>query len=177
MDVYEAMRQRRSVRKFEDRVIADDVLARVLDAGILAPTGRNRQEWKYVVVREAEAKQRLADASEQAFIAKAQAVVAVVSLDPDREMFCGIQAGPVDCAIVIDHMTLAATAEGLGSCWIGHFDQDKCRDILEVPAPAKIIEMLVLGYPADIASPKQRKAPAELICWEKFSQDLEDGPV
>jgi nitroreductase len=168
MDVYEAMRQRRSVRKFEDRVIADDVLTRVLDAGILAPTGRNRQEWKYVVVRDSETKKRLADASEQVFIGRAQAVVAVVSLDPDREMFCGIQAGPVDCAIVIDHMTLAAVAEGLGSCWIGHFDQDKCRDILDIPAPAKIIEMLVMGYPADAPGEKKRKSPADLICWEKF---------
>ena len=168
MDVYEAMRQRRSVRKFEDRVIADDVLTRVLDAGILAPTGRNRQEWKYVVVRDSETKKRLADASEQVFIGRAQAVVAVVSLDPVREMFCGIQAGPVDCAIVIDHMTLAAVAEGLGSCWIGHFDQEKCRDILDIPAPAKIIEMLVMGYPADAPGEKKRKSPAELICWEKF---------
>ncbi|MBT3199700.1 MAG: nitroreductase [Phycisphaerales bacterium] len=169
MDVYEAMRQRRSVRKFEDRVIADDVLTRVLDAGVLAPTGRNRQEWKYVVVRDAKTRKQLAEASEQPFIGKAQAVVAVVSLDPVREMFCGIQAGPVDCAIVIDHMTLAAVAEGLGSCWIGHFDQDKCRDILDVPDPAKIIEMLVLGYPADTSPTKQRKTPEELICWEKFS--------
>ncbi len=169
MDVYEAMRQRRSVRKFEDRDIPDDVLNRVLEAGVLAPTGRNLQGWKYVVVRDLETKQQLADASEQAFIATAQVVAAVVSLDPDREMYCGIQAGPVDCAIVIDHMTLASVAEGLGSCWIGHFDQDKCRDILGVPAPAKIIEMLVLGYPGDSAGDKKRKNLDELACWEKFS--------
>ncbi len=169
MDVYEAMRQRRSVRKFEDRDIPDDVLNRVLEAGVLAPTGRNLQGWKYVVVRDPETKQQLADASEQAFIATTQVVAAVVSLDPDREMYCGIQAGPVDCAIVIDHMTLAAVAEGLGSCWIGHFDQDKCRDILGVPAPAKIIEMLVLGYPGDSAGDKKRKNLDELACWEKFS--------
>ena len=62
MDVYDAIRQRRSVRKFEDRPIADDVLTRVLDAGILAPTGRNTQEGKYVVVRDPETKNRLADA-------------------------------------------------------------------------------------------------------------------
>ncbi|MDP6633520.1 MAG: nitroreductase family protein [Phycisphaerae bacterium] len=169
MDVYDAIRQRRSVRKFEDRAIADDVLARILDAGILAPTGRNTQEWKYVVVREPEARNQLAGACEQEFVGKAQVVVAVVSLDPVREMYCGIQAGPVDCAIVIDHMTLAAVAEGLGSCWIGHFDQDKCRTILDVPESAKIIEMLVLGYPADTPTEKKRKSPEELTCWEKFS--------
>ena len=169
MDVYDAIRQRRSVRKFEDRAIADDVLTRVLDAGILAPSGRNTQEWKYVVVRDSETRNRLAEAAEQEFVADAPILVAVVSLDPVREMYCGIQAGPVDCAIVIDHMTLAAVAEGLGSCWIGHFDQDKCRAILDVPPPAKIIEMLVMGYPADTPGEKKRKSPADLICWEKFS--------
>ena len=169
MDVYDAIRQRRSVRKFEDRPIPEDVLNRVLDAGVLAPTGKNLQEWKYVVVRESNAKSLLADASEQPFLAAAQAIVAVVSLDPDRKMYCGIPVGPVDCAIVIDHMTLAGVAEGLGSCWIGHFDQDKCCTILDVPPPAKIIEMLVMGYPADTPGEKKRKSPADLICREKFS--------
>ena len=169
MDVYDAIRQRCSVRKFEDRPVKEDVLTRVLDAGILAPSGRNTQEWKCVIVRNAERRGLLAEAAEQEFIARAPLVVAVVSLDPVREMYCGIQAGPVDCAIVIDHMALAAVAEGLGSCWIGHFDQDKCRAILDVPPPAKIIEMLVMGYPADSPGEKQRKSPADLICWEKFS--------
>jgi len=169
MDVYDAIRQRRSVRKYEDRDIPDNVLKRVLEAGILAPTGRNNQEWKFVVVRDPDTRKRLAEAAEQKFVASAPVVVAVVSLDPVREMYCGIQAGPVDCAIVIDHMTLAAVAEGLGSCWIGHFDQDKSRDILGVPDPAKIIEMLVLGYPADEAGDKKRKSPDELVCWESFS--------
>jgi len=169
MDVYDAIRQRRSVRKFEDRDIEDDVLTRVLDAGILAPSARNTQEWKCVVVRDAETINLLAEASEQEFIARAKVVVAVVSLDPDRKMYCGIPVGPVDCAIVIDHMTLAGVAEGLGSCWIGHFDQDKCCTILDVPPPAKIIEMLVMGYPADTPGEKKRKSPADLICREKFS--------
>ncbi len=169
MDVYDAIRQRRSVRKYEDRAIPEDVLKRVLEAGILAPTGRNTQEWRFVVVRDPDTRKRLAEAAEQKFVAEAKVVVAVVSLDPVREMFCGIQAGPVDCAIVIDHMTLAAVAEGLGSCWIGHFDQDSSREILGIPAPAKIIEMLVLGYPGDTPGEKKRKTLDELTCWEKFS--------
>jgi len=93
----------------------------------------------------------------------------VVSLDPVREMYCGVQAGPVDCAIVLDHVSLAAVEEGLASCWIGHFDQDKCRPILSVPPPAKIIEMLIVGYPSDEPGPKKRKSAEELICWEQFS--------
>ena len=84
-------------------------------------------------------------------------------------MFCDIPAGPVDCAIAIDHMSLAATAEGLGTCWIGHFHQDKCGKILNVPASAKIVEMLLVGYAAAEPGAKKRKDLKEIVCWEKFS--------
>ncbi len=142
MDVYEAIRTRCSVRAYEDRPIEDDVLLRVLDAGRLAPSARNLQSWKFVVVRDREILRRLAGAAEQPFVGEAAVVIAVVTLDPDSTMHCGVPRGPVDGAIAIDHMTLAAVAEGLGSCWIGHFDQGACREILGVPDSAQIIEML-----------------------------------
>jgi nitroreductase len=77
----------------------------------------------------------------------------------------------VDCAIAIDHMTLAAVAEGLGTCWIGHFEQDACRKILGIPDDAQIIELLPLGYPAGGAEhpgSKPRKPLEELVCWDRF---------
>jgi len=169
MNVLEAIQSRYSVRSFLDEGVAEDKLTRVLEAGILAPSGRNVQEYKFVVVRDADTRAQLAEASEQAFVAQAPVVIAIVSLDPVREMYCGVRAGPVDCAIAMDHMTLAAVEEGLGSCWIGHFDQDKARGVLGVPDSAKIIEMLIVGYPADPPGPKKRKSPEELVCWEKFS--------
>ena len=96
-------------------------------------------------------------------------VIAVVGLTPDAVMHCGVPTDPVDCAIVIDHMTLAAVAEGLGACWVGHFDQGACREILGVPASARIIELLPLGYPADKPpSRKKRKAIGELVCDDTF---------
>jgi len=169
MNVLEAIRNRCSVRTFLEKGVEDEKLQSILDAGILAPSGRNVQEYKFVVVRDADARAQLAEASEQKFVAQAPVVIAIVSLDPVREMYCGVQAGPVDCAIAMDHMTLAAVEEGLGSCWIGHFDQDKARGVLGVPSSAKIIEMLVVGYPADPPGPKKRKSAEELVCWEKFS--------
>jgi nitroreductase len=79
----------------------------------------------------------------------------------------------VDCAIAIDHMTLAAVAEGLGTCWIGHFDQDACRKVLGVPASAVIIELLPLGYPApgaEAPKTKPRKPMNQVVCYERFSE-------
>ena len=168
MDVYEAIRTRSSTRAFEPREVEQDKLLRILDAGRLAPSGRNTQEWRFVVVRDARRRRELARSADQPFLADAPVIIAVVSFAGDRLMHCGIPAGPVDCAIAIDHMALAATAEGLGSCWIGHFDQQACCRILHVPHDAKIIEMLILGYPAGSAGAKKRKPLDEIVSYEQM---------
>jgi len=169
MDIYEAIEKRYSVREYQDKPIEEEKLQRVLNAGRLAPSGRNRQEWKFVVVRDPELRRSIAKAADQAFLASAPVIIAVVGLTPDSVMHCKVPADPVDCAIAIDHMTLAAVAEELGTCWIGHFDQDSCCALLDVPSSAKIIELLALGYPAVEAGTKKRKPAEAIICYERFS--------
>lgn len=169
MDVYEAIRRRCSVRAYLDRAVEDDRLRRVLDAGRLAPSARNGQNWKFVAVRDGELRRAIADAAEQPFLRNAPVIIAVVSTEPDRLMKCGVPAGPVDCAIAIDHMTLAAVAEGLGTCWIGRFDQDACCELLDVPVGAQIIELLAMGYPAATVPEKSRKPLDEVVCYERFA--------
>jgi len=168
MELYEAISRRYSVRTYEDRVVEEDKLRRVLAAAVASPSARNRQERKIVVVRDAERRRALAEAAGQAWIAQAPVLVAVVGTTPDAVMHCGVPTDPVDCAIAIDHMTLAAVAEGLGTCWLGHFSQDDCRRILGVPAGAAIIELLALGYPRGEAGPKQRKTLDDVVCQETF---------
>ena len=168
MDVYEAMEKRYSVRSYEDRPVEKDKLERVLNAGRIAPSASNKQDWKFVVVRDAELRKALADGADQQLLAKAPVVIAVVSTNPARVMRCGVRPAPVDCAIAIDHMTLAAVAEGLGTCWIGSLNQDTCCQLLDVPPTGQIIELLVLGYPADKPKAKTRKGIEEVICYGKF---------
>ena len=113
---------------------------------------------------------RLAKAAGQPFIGEAPLVIAMGGLTPDATMHCGIPTDPVDCAIAIDHMTLAAAAEGLGTCWIGHFEQDECCKILGVPDSAKIIELLPMGYPAgEPKTEKPRKPADQVICYDKLA--------
>ncbi len=169
MDLYEAIAKRFSCRSFKDMVIEPDKLERVLDAGRRAPSGHNSQPWKFVVVTDPTRRADLAvGANNQAFVGEAPAVIAVVGLDENYVMPCDVPGDPVNCAIAIDHMTLAAAAEGLATCWIGAFDQDKCRKILGVPPPAKIIELLPIGYPAVAAGAKSRKGLADVVCYEQF---------
>ena len=170
MDFYEVLTARCSVRSYDKRPVEEDKLRRVLDAGRIAPSASNRQDWKFIAVQDREILQKLTEACEQPWIAQAPVMIAVVGLN-NRIMFCEVPAAPVDCSIAIDHMTLAAVAEGLGSCWIGHFKQDECRQLLGIPAEYQIIQMLTLGYPGETPSKKtDRKSFEEVVCYDLFSK-------
>ena len=169
MDLYEAIEKRYSVRAYQDKAVEQEKLDRVLEAARLAPSGNNRQPWKFVVVRDADLRGRLGPAcNDQAFVAAAPVVIAGVGLMPDRKMSCDVPGDPVDLAIAMEHMALAAVAEGLGTCWIGAFQQDAVRQLLSVPAEAKVIELMTLGYPADEPRSKNRKGIEEIVCYDKF---------
>ncbi len=169
MDLYEVIKGRYSVRAYKKKPVEEEKLTRILEAGRIAPSARNLQPWKFIVIRDETRREKLAELSGQPFLAEAPVIIAVVGTSPDRVMFCEVPADPVDCAIAIDHMTLAAVAEGLGTCWIGHFPQDTCREFLSVPSSVKIIELLTLGYPATGPAGKSRKSLDEVVCYEKFS--------
>jgi nitroreductase len=169
MDLYEAMKLRYSVRLYLNKPVEQEKLDRILDAARLAPSGSNRQPWKFVVVRDAETRKKLVLAcSNQEFVGQAPVVIAGVGLMPDRVMSCGVPGDPVDVAIALEHVALAATAEGLGTCWIGSFHQDQIRALLGIPANAKVIEVMTLGYPADYPPPKTRKSMKELACYDRW---------
>jgi len=169
MDLYEAIKSRCSVRSYLNKPVEQEKLDRILDAARLAPSGSNRQPWKFVVVRDAEMRKKLVPAcSNQEFVGQAPVVIAGVGLMPDRIMSCGVPGDPVDVAIALEHVALAATAEGLGTCWIGSFHQDQIRALLGVPVNAKVIEVMALGYPADHPRPKTRKPMKELVCYDQW---------
>jgi len=171
MDVYEAIHKRRSVRAYQNRPVEDEKLRRIFEAARLAPSAANRQPWKFVLVKDRKRRQDLAEAAHgQSFVGEAPVVIAAVALRPDYIMSCDVPGYAVDLAIAVDHITLAAVAEGLGTCWIGAFNQERAREILEIPENYKIVALLPLGYPADEGGPKMRKPLEEIICYEKFSE-------
>ena len=164
MDFLELVKSRYACRSYQARPIEQETLLRVLEAVRFAPSGSNRQPWKFVMVQSPEAKQRLVHAcANQRFLATAPVVIAGCGLMPDRMMSCGVPGDPVDLAIAMEHLSLAATAEGLATCWIGAFTQDEVREVLGIPATAKVIELMTLGYPADVPRPKTRKPLSEIF--------------
>jgi nitroreductase len=169
MDVYEAIRTRRSVRAYQDKPVPEEVLNRILEAARLAPSAANRQQWKFIVVQDPELRKKLITAANnQQFVGQAPVVIVAVSLEPDRVMSCEVPAYAVDLAIAVDHMTLAATAEGLGTCWIGAFHQSEVKRVLNIPNQYKVVTLIPLGYPADSPRIKSRKPLEEIVCYDTF---------
>ena len=164
MDVHEAIRTRKSVRSYLDRAVEADKLQRVLEAARLAPSANNRQEWRFVVVTDPAVRRRLADeAAGQRFVGEAPVVIAACAETDRHNMRCGLPCYLLDVAIAIDHLTLAAAAEGLGTCWIGAFDPQKTREILGIPADVEVVELLPLGYPRDPKPAGKSRLPLDTI--------------
>ncbi len=104
----------------------------------------------------------------QQFIAQAPVVIAGVGLMPERMMRCDVPGDPVDLAIAMEHLALAAVAEGLGTCWIGAFYQGQVRKVLGIPELAKVVAVMTLGYPADSPRPKSRKSVGDIVCYDRW---------
>lgn len=170
MTVMDAIRARKSVRAFERRPVEKEKLDAVLEAARLAPSASNRQEWRFVVVRDAGVRAKIAKAANsQQFVGEAPVVIACCAETDSHVMSCGQQCYPINVAIAVDHMTLAAAELGLGTCWIGAFSEPEVKKLLNVPEGVRVVELMPLGYPADPApKEKNRRALDEIVHWEKW---------
>jgi len=164
MDVMDAIKTRKSVRAYLDRPVEDEKLNAVLEAARLAPSASNRQEWRFVIVRELETRKKLAAvAGGQAFVGEAPVLIVACAETDGHVMRCGQLCYPIDVAIALDHMSLAAVELGLGSCWIGRFDEKNVKEILHIPDEIRVVELMPLGYPSDPAAINKKRFPLDLI--------------
>jgi nitroreductase len=171
MELKDAIRKRESVRYYEDKSVPEEKLLKVLEAARLAPSASNSQQWKFIVVREGKKRLDLSwAAGGQPHLVEAPVVIAAVAMMPDYIMSCGVPAYAVDLAIAVDHMTLAAVDEGLGTCWIGAFSQEKVRKILNIPQNCRVVALMPLGFPKQTGVPKIRKSLDEIVCYETFKR-------
>ncbi|MBN1538457.1 MAG: nitroreductase family protein [Anaerolineales bacterium] len=164
MHVLEVIKTRKSVRSYIDKPIEGDKLNKILNAARLAPSASNRQEWRFIVVREPETRKSLARvAASQKFVGDAAVVIAACAEGIDHVMPCGQLSYPIDVAIALDHISLAAVELGLGTCWIGAFDEQKVKQLLGIPEAMRVVELMCLGYPANPAPVEKRRLPLDHI--------------
>jgi nitroreductase len=168
--IIEEIVNRRSIREYSQKTIEPDKLERILEAARLAPTARNQQDWKLILVRNSVLKEKLVDfaAPHQQFLKGAPILIAACALNPAYVMRCGHPAYLIDLAIVLEHIALQAVREGLGTCWIGSFDEVKAKTVLNIPRNMHIVELMSIGYPAQMPPARNRKAVEDLICWDSW---------
>ena len=169
MELMEAIGKRYSVRSYKDKEVEEDILMNIMEAARLAPSAKNRQEWKFVIVRDRIKKEKMVEVAKgQEFVKEAGVIIAGVSTEKSYTMTCGVPARHIDIAIAMEHIALAATSYGLGTCWIGAFYQDKAKDLLKVPENCEVVALMTLGYPEGEPPEKTRKDMEEIICYEEF---------
>ncbi len=150
MEFYEVIKTRRSIRSYKPTKIPEESLTRVLEAARIAPSGHNRQLWKFYVVVNPERKQATAKAcKDQMWIAEAPAVIVATGwkIPFSRGGYMGDMTFTMDVSIAFTHLLLAARAEGLGTCWIGDFNNDAVKQALDIPNDEYVVAVSPMGYP------------------------------
>lgn len=170
MSFLDIAKKRYSVRAYKKDPVPENLLGQVLEAGILAPSACNRQPLRIIVIRTAGRERELGRVYPNEWFCRAPIVLAVVGLAGEGwKRRDGRSYNDVDCAIVMDHMILAATELGLGTCWIGAFDPAAAREVLGLPAGVEPVAFTPLGFPADPPGKKTRRPLEELVKKERWS--------
>lgn len=165
MDCIERVLDRRSVRKFTDEPVAEDVMNSILEAGRLAPSATNKQPWHFVVAREKRAKEACTFRGFNKFVTDASFVV--VGLYKKSEVIIE-KLSIMDVTIALQNMVIAGWVQGVGSCWMGAFDEPKLRDALDLPGDTRIVGAIAFGNPAETPRQPTKKPLDEIVHFDKW---------
>jgi nitroreductase len=168
--IIEEIVERRSIRAYSPKTIEPEKMTRILEAARLAPNACNQQDWKLILVKNTAIKSKLVDLASphQQFLKGTAVIIAACALKPTYVMRCGHPAYLIDLAIVLEHIALQAVREGLGTCWIGSFDEKKAKMVLGIPQDVRIVELMSLGYPEQTPPARARKSMADLVKWDSW---------
>ncbi len=165
MSLIDLILSRRSIRRYENKDIPEEVLKQILEAGRQAPSAANRQPVRFVVVNDHELLKNLCDNLINRFVKYAP--VAVVGCADVKSLLTGKWA-VVDATIAMQNIVIAAWALGIGSCWIGACNEEKVKELLKIPDKWKFVGLVTLGYPAEQPKPRKKKSFEEMFAFNSF---------
>jgi len=168
VDILNLLKSRRSIRVYQDKPIPQDLLLQILEAGRWAPTGANLQPWHFIVVTDPETRRKIGEVARFFFIKSSHVekapVVLVLGFDTRKGKY-----GRYDVTLAGGNMMTMATSLGLGTCWIGAFDEPKVKEILGIPENIEVIGLITLGYPDEKAEVPPRVELEKIIHWESWT--------
>ena len=165
-DILNLIKTRRSVRDYLDKPIPKETIDKILEAGRWAPSGANIQPWHFIAVTSPELRRQVGNQSKFLFIKSmhvSQAPLIIVLCGNPRSNFY-----KTDCALAGANIVMEATALGIGSCWIGAFNETKIKEILDIPEKISIIALITFGYFTKNPKPPPKLNLNQIVHWEKF---------
>lgn len=178
MEVFECIRTRRSIRKYKDKQVPWDNIVTIMQAGKYTPSAGNLQNWKFIVVKDDNKRKAIAEASLQQWWMEQAPIHVVVCGEPEKvERFYGARGRRLymiqGVAAAIENMLLTAHSLGLGACWVGAFDEDEIRRILNVPEQADIHAIITIGYADEKPETPPKYRIEHMMFFEKWWGRLE----
>lgn len=179
MDIFEAIQKRRSIRSYIEKPVEFEKIATIIEAGHLAPNAGNVQEWKFLLVTEKEKIKQVANyCLEQYWIASAPVLI-IICCDPNKqEVQYGLRGVRLysiqDSACAAENMLLAATGLGLGSCWIGAFDEEKIKEIFNIPKQIRVQSVLTFGYSNELPTQQDRSSLESMTYFNEYGMRIEN---
>lgn len=169
MELLSEIAARQSIRRFIDEPVARDAIERIVDAGRRAPSAKNRQTWRFIVISNEESRRRLETASfGQDYVAEAPVTVALCTTNINYQMPNGQLSYPVDLGIAAGFMMVQAEHEGLGTCPITTFQEEEVKTLLSVPYRMRVVMLLLVGKPAESPEPAGRLPMERVVGWEHW---------
>jgi nitroreductase len=173
MDVFEAIKTRRSVRAFTNQEVSEEEVEKIIDAARWAPSAGNIQPWEFIIVRKSEIKRELAVAAlNQTFIEEAPIVIVVCANESRSAQGYGNRGATLYCiqdtAAAIQNIHLAAKALGLATCWVGAFREEEARKVLGIPRGVRPVAIIPVGHAAEKPRTPSRRPIQDIVHYETF---------
>jgi nitroreductase len=173
MELSEAIKKRRSIRAFKKQDIPEEIVEKLIDAARWAPSAGNIQPWEFVIVRKQDVKEELVKAADQAFIEEAPVVIVVCANEKLSSMGYGIRGRTLYCiqdtAAAIQNILLTAHSLGLGSCWIGAFNEDEAKKAVNAPEGIRPVAIIPVGHADETPSRRSRRPLNQIIHYGNFA--------
>jgi len=177
MELNKCLKERRSIRKFLKKEISWEKIVKILDAGRYAPSSGNIQNWRFIVVKGENQKKKLANACSQNFVKDSNCLIVVCSEEERMKEIYGKRGTELysmqNCGAAVENILLEAYSLGIGSCWIGAFEDNKVRKILDIEGDTKVQAIVALGYTKEVKEPKRNKLE-RFIFFEKYGNKKRD---
>jgi len=169
MQIMDEIKNWVTIKKYLSKPVESEVLERILDAGVRAPSAKNRQPWRFIACTQEAVKSRIKDASYgQDHVGSAPVIIAACTTNTEYKMPNGQNSYPIDISMAVAFMMIQARAEKLGACVVTTYDEAEIKAILSVPYSMRVVMLLLLGYPDENPILTKRKLKSRVIAHEHW---------